>query len=153
MSRMKVEVDRRVTNKARRLAREFFPCEMYMYLLGRVYKNKVKICDYHVPADLAANSSEEGIWTPKCWVKQAKKYAQSQGLIIVGDIHSHPYQNVEVQTVHPDCLSASPSEWDYDHPGVGGIQGILVILEKDNGSLVTRTKFYGPQLQLNLKIV
>jgi hypothetical protein len=149
---MKLDVSKKVLDKARRATRKSFPKEFYGYLLGNAYKTKASIKDIYIPYDLSEYNENASVSTPEHWPVLAKRYAESIGLIIVGDIHSHPYTNLEAKSVHPNCLSASPSEWDYDHPGMGGIQGIVLALQTDNGSIQTRVKLYGPQVQLQISI-
>lgn len=149
---MKLDVSKSVLDKARKAAKKYFPKEMYGYLLGRAYKTETSIKDIYIPYDLVEYTENESVTTPEHWSVLAKRYSESVGLIIVGDIHSHTYTNMESESVHPNCLSASPSEWDYDHPGMGGIQGIVLALQKSDGKINTRVKLYGPQVQLQISI-
>jgi len=149
---MKLDVSKKVLDKARRSAKKYFPIETYGYLLGRVRNGKGYITDIYIPKDISEHCDTDGVDVPKHWATEVDEYCKLNLLAILGDIHSHPYTAKEISCKNSRDISASPSEEDYEDPGMGGIQGIIVVLENKNGSLSTRVKLYGPQVQLQIKI-
>lgn len=150
---MKLNIPRRIADKARKEARKWFPKEMYLELIGKISPcgRSVTIIDYWIPKDLIEYSTDSQVKIPNRWRKESAKYAESIGGFVVGSIHSHPYTVNDVKDSPAYRLDPSPSSGDWESIGQE-IMGIMVICENSKGGYTTALKFFGPIVKIDTVI-
>jgi len=104
-------------------ALDAFPREKYAVLFGRRKGNRVAVVDAWYPEDQRKFSTVDAmtadIISRKSWLQKAEDIAQSGGLTVVGDIHSHPH---EVKNRRLHYRDRSPSEKDWSRLWPAGVQ-------------------------------
>lgn len=103
-----------------------FPREKYGVLLGKRSGKRVWIKDIWIPDDQQKWSEErallaDAVSTPS-WRQEAEAIADSEGLQVVGDIHSHCWR---VRKVHE--RGREPSETDWRHSPVPWVLAICTV--------------------------
>lgn len=132
MESIKVQISARLIQCFKKYAKEAYPREEYGILLGRNDgDNTYTILGLYYPADRARFCTENSIQIQKSWFQQARMYAKSIKLGVIGDIHSHPSGEL------------GPSECDLDQQGSASshIFGICGITETKRG-LRSRIRFW-----------
>lgn len=136
-----VEIHQNVARRFVRLSKKRFPIETFAILLGRRTETKLVVSDLFIPTDLDKFTTEEVVFGNPEWPKLAKIKAQEEGLLILGDIHSHCFKE------QIDCV---PSEFDWDHSqdilkiteGKMATMGILTIWRKPPEKYKSRLRFW-----------
>ena len=125
----------------RRRAKRIWDREAYGLLLGTKQRSTYIIEDIHYPVgwDTAGTNSyvrvTEGMWN------EARQAAEWQGLTVLGDIHSHPYDG-RPEALYDTALSSKDlSLYDENY-----LQAVMVVV-KLSGKLRTRCHFWlaGPK--------
>jgi Prokaryotic homologs of the JAB domain len=133
----------------KRQARNAFPRETCAFLLGKWEGNNVEVLDLYVPSDIARHATPDAIDYQDRWFVEAEEEASEAGLVVVGDVHSHPYGSKDPV---PWAFSAAQSEYDLDYsPRWGKIAGICFVREQKGGRLMSRVRFWGPMIPLEAR--
>jgi proteasome lid subunit RPN8/RPN11 len=120
------------------------PREVYAAFFGRRTRKLIEVCDVWYPEDQAAYSSTLGLFCDvysRPWRNRAEAIAESHGLDIVGDIHSHPETVNSAGKLFRDAI---PSELDLrqirrlSRPSVMGITVVGISPRKR----IVRTKLW-----------
>lgn len=148
---IQLKVDPGVERRFRQQAREAFPKETLAYLMGHDYGNRMEVVDLWVPpADLTkATSYYIDLAEHIDW--EAAEYAKSEGLQLLGDIHTHPWTHSEVDLRRRIRFSSpiSPSASDWDRlEGVRWLMGICLIEQMANQRLRCQFRYWGPITQI-----
>lgn len=103
-----------------------FPVEKYGVLMGKRSGRRVWIQDIWIPDSQEKWASEyallaDAVRTPS-WRQEAEAIADSEGLQVVGDIHSHCWR---VRKVHE--RGREPSETDWRNAPVPWVLGICTV--------------------------
>lgn len=99
--------------------------------MGDVTDDAVRIKDIWYPDAKPVKGETDYLFARRGWLNEALAIADSAGLVIVADIHSHP-----------DCLSREPSEADWDASPHGWLQGICTVNKTDNGGRRASVRFW-----------
>ena len=76
------------------------------------------------------------------WLEEAIAIADSEGLLIVADLHSHPGINTR-----------EPSESDWDGSPAGWVQGICAVYKGDTGRKRAVVRFWPAVHPVQLRLV
>jgi proteasome lid subunit RPN8/RPN11 len=132
---------RRLVEDFKRVALDRHPREAYAVFFGRFEGTKVDIQDVWYPEDqgkFATTSAIETIAGRPAWWMKALDIADSGGLEIVGDIHSHP------ETDPKRLKDPSPSYADWKiYQGPKWIRAICVVCKRPR-SVKFRVTFWPP---------
>jgi len=128
MRPVRVECSRRIVEDFKKLAIQAFDKEVYGVFLGRRQGNLVRIKDLWIPEKQENNTDggAETIMDRKSWREEVEAYADSTGLEVVGDIHSHCYRS--------PASDRAPSETDWN--GISGrpwVLGICTVVMRGRG--------------------
>lgn len=86
----KVRLKRGALAYFRKKARESYPKEIQVYLLGTISSvDEIRVTDFIYPEWYDTQTSQEVGWTAEEFIKLKEK-ATAEHKVIVGDIHSHP---------------------------------------------------------------
>jgi len=142
-----IQVSERLTKDFKKRAKASFPNETFAYLLGRIEGEgeKIVVDGLYYPQNTEEFCGPNFVYVQDDWIKEAKKEAKNLGMIVLGDIHSHPYKK------HAKNTDTSPSEADWESMEYGQIMAICVIKQLKNGHLRARTRFWGPMPQVKVK--
>lgn len=143
-----IQVSEQLTKEFNKKAKKSFPNEAFAYLMGHIESEKIIVDDLFYPADVDSFCIPGQVNVQQKWMTEAKRRAKSTNTIILGDIHSHSYNNKQVKMYNADT---SPSEQDWNSLVDGHIMAICLITELKDGRLRARTKFWGPMPQVKLK--
>lgn len=143
-----IHVSAKLTDDFKKKAKESFPKETFAYLLGRLTDDKIHIEQLFFPVDVNQFCNHNTVNVQNHWAKEARREAKHQELVIIGDIHSHPFKNKQTKIYSMD---AAPGEADWEALEDGHIMGICLVAELKNGNLRARTKFWGPIPQVKVK--
>lgn len=138
-----------VTRELYRRARHIFPCEVYGILLGRETDDRVEVLAIYYPPEQKDRPSPDFVNANYSWFKPAHTLAAGLGVEILGDIHSHCYdESLEVGS----DLSPSESDWHWQNQirhDTGGryrYMGIVRVLKK--GTKLTCSTRFWPAVEL-----
>ena len=151
MRRIKVEVARWVLDAFRREAKRMFPKEAAAILIGQSFGDLYVIDDIWIPEDIESHVTEDCVYWQRHWDVDAYYQAEDEGEIVLGRIHSHPFRFVQCGGEFAGCAEPAPSEGDWQY-GWDGVYGICVVAEQEDGSLRTRTRFFGPAIAAETKV-
>lgn len=143
-----IHVPERLTNQFKKQAKASFPNETYAYLLGHHEDGKIFVDDLYSPPNIDDFCAPGIVNVQWDWITSAKRHGRRNDMIIVGDIHSHPYNKAQAKKYSADL---SPSETDWDGLAAGQIMGICLVKQTKDGKLRAKTKFYGPMPQVKVK--
>jgi proteasome lid subunit RPN8/RPN11 len=147
---MKVLVPPAVTREFYRRARAAYPNEIYGILLGTESTTEFRVSQIYYPPEQNLRPSPDLINVDYSWFTRAAAVATGLDLEILGDIHSHCYDE------HLDFLPGldpSESDWDWqnqirrDTAGRYRLMGIVRCLKKKDGRLDCATRFW-PAVEL-----
>lgn len=93
-------------------AKKAFPRETYAFLLGSEDENTKNIQELYIPSDQDKWCTSECVMRTNFWVKEAKKYIKSKNLVVLGDIHSHCYFDIDAKTCD-ESLSFTDITYSY----------------------------------------
>jgi len=116
---------RELANVFKRVARSHPGKEVYAVMLGHRNGSRVCFTDLWWPEDGPACANHlrtEDVFTKPNWLNEAQAIADSEGLELIGDIHSHAYPN---QSTH--IFDRAPSETDWLRSSPFWIRGICVV--------------------------
>lgn len=129
---IKVKIARKILEEFKTAAKDVWPVEEYGILLGHFDEGS----GFHVtalilPEDRGRFCSEFGVLIQSTWHRNARRYARKSGLVVLGDIHSHPSGEL------------GPSECDIDQQTASSYQifGICGLTETKRG-LRARVRFW-----------
>jgi hypothetical protein len=145
---IRLDVGEDVIEEFKDSAKAKFPRETYAILLGRIEVDRVQVTELYVPADVDKHCHTSAVNVQQCWGAKAKRYAKAVGLVVLGDIHSHPYEAAEMEARRPHLPDASPSEGDLKRSKFGILQGICLVTESNTGKLRSRVRFWGAAIHL-----
>lgn len=146
----------RLQNAFKKAAKAAFPREEYALLLGKCDENgEFKVEDLYFPSDRAENSGPYHVDVRDEWFKHAQERYFKQGLIVLGDIHSHCYDSGKETPA--DMM---PSEVDihslsYLKDGLEpyySIMGILRLIKKKK-SITSKLALYPPIIPYEVSTV
>lgn len=146
---IRIKVSKRFIRDFKHLAKECFPKEAFCYLLGTDIGDTVEIEDMFVPNDLDEWTTPVETLLSPTWLPAARKKAREHGLVVVGDLHSHPYLKHETVFCKPEPV---PSKTDFEC-GLSQITGICAVWETKSNKLLSTIKFYGPMFPVYEDIV
>lgn len=146
LGQLKINVTTEVTDEFTARAKDSFPNETFAYLVGKyVTPDHVEVTKIIVPENVDAHCSPAEVDVQDKWLKAAKRKAKSEGLVVVGDIHSHPYSAAEIAARRPHKPDTSPSESDLERSLCAGpIMAICLVTESKAGRLTARIRFWSP---------
>ena len=135
---------RQVIESFKRVALDRHPREAYAIFFGRFDGMVAEIKDVWYPEDqgrFATANAIETITGRAAWWQKAVDIAESDGLEIIGDIHSHPETDPE------RLKDPSPSYQDWqNYRGPRWIRGICVVCKRPR-SVKFRVTFWPPLLR------
>ncbi len=131
-------------------AKEAFPKETFAYLLGHSFADRGIIEDLYFPQDVGQFCTTDTVYVQPRWLREAKQYARSIELAVIGEIHSHPYTYFSGAE---SIIRAGRilSESDFDRKPFG-INGLCVVVERKSGQLVSSCRYYPPIRPVKLKL-
>ena len=117
------------------------PKEAYAVLFGHINGSRATVRDLWYPEDqrrFATSRDTETVLGRMAWLRKAIDIAESSGVSVIGDMHSHPVENKE-------CLNdPAPSYTDWAVAwGQLWITGICVVVKTPRRT-ATRVKFWPP---------
>lgn len=135
---------RHLVEAFKRVALDRHPREVYAVFFGRFAGTVVEIRDIWYPEDqakFATTSAIETIAGRPAWWQKALDIAESEGLEIIGDMHSHPETDPE------RLKDPSPSYADWrNYRGPRWIRAICVVCKRPR-SVRFRVTFWPPLLK------
>ncbi len=140
---MRLEISEELVDEFKDRAKAAFPTETWAALLGKIEPDKITVDELWMPAGLSKYCHRSYVDIQGDWSTAAKRYAKKLGKVVLGDIHSHPYDLVELTARKPHRPDASPSEGDYDRQRDGLLQGICLVTETKTHQLRARIRFWG----------
>lgn len=106
---MNVDFPKKLIEQFKRSAKKRFPIEDFAFILGTRLNSKLVVKYLWFPHDREQHTTDEAVFTPVHWITGVKQIALDRGLEVLGDIHSHCFED------RMDCI---PSEHDLDHPEI-----------------------------------
>lgn len=132
----------KISKQIKKEAKEFFPLEWLSYVLGENAGTNQEIHQLFTPADLTKYSTKDKIEVPAHWLLEALDLAESEGLSVLGDIHSHPFDRLWEGW----DIERQLSESDIDST-ILGLAGVVVVRENKDGKLrCSEPRFWGQQI-------
>jgi proteasome lid subunit RPN8/RPN11 len=140
---IRVTCPRRIITDFKRGAKAAYPRELYAVLFGAINGNSVRISDVWYPHDGDKLVGEtDYLFHRKQWLEEAIAIADSEGLVIVADMHSHPGINTR-----------EPSESDWDGSPDGWVQGICAVYKGETGRKRAAVRFWPTVHPVHLHLV
>lgn len=139
-SSITVRYQKSVLEPFRRAARAAFPNEILAFLLGHEHAGVWEVLDVWFPPvdDPGGNRwSIDGDAYGR-WEVEVLEHAREEGLEVIGDIHTHPYEYKDW------CRQAMPSEGDWAVGWPQRLSAICQVQQERGGRLTTRVRFYPP---------
>ena len=146
-----VQVSPEVTEAFKAKAKANFPKEAFAYLLGHQDNETIQIDDLFYPTGVDDYCHPGYVDVQDKWIRQVRRRAKQTGVMIVGDIHSHPYAIAEIEARRPHHPDTSPSTIDWERTRFGLLMGICLLTETTNGRLRAKIKFWGPLVPVVIK--
>ena len=134
----------------KRVALDHHPRETYAVLFGRIEGMTAEIKDIWYPEDqwkFATTHAVETVAGCPSWWQKAADIAESEGLEVIGDIHSHP----ETDPVRLEDPSPSYCDWQ-TFRGPRWIRGICVVCKRPR-SVRFRVTFWPPLVRAVVRYV
>lgn len=92
------------------MAKHAFPAEEYAIILGiKTEDGNFEVKDLYYPEDRLDGSTPESIDIDEKWFEQAQEDGFRRGLIVLGDVHTHCYDEAR-----EGVAENAPSAVDYD---------------------------------------
>lgn len=142
---IKLKIKKSVTQDFKKLAKSLYPKELFAVLLGHDCGTLIEIEDLYVPENIDRHTTKFGFEIKPEWWFYAHEKAKEEDLKIVGDIHSHCFD--EFESAGRVKLEPTPSEVDINY-GLMHISGICLITRGPTGRLRSRIRMWGPQVQV-----
>lgn len=105
-----IHCPRRIISGFQAVALSRCPKEAYAILFGKIRRSSARVMDIWYPEDqsrYATSNGTETIFGRRTWISSAYAIAESEGLQVIGDIHSHPTKSKEL------LADPSPSYTDW----------------------------------------
>jgi len=137
-----VTCPRKIISDFKRGAKAAYPRELYAVLFGTINGGAVRISDvWYPPGGDQFIGKTDYLFHRKQWLEEAMAIADSEGLVIVADLHSHPNINTR-----------EPSESDWDASPEGWVQGICSVYKGETGHKRAAVRFWPavPPVRLRL---
>jgi proteasome lid subunit RPN8/RPN11 len=132
-----VAIPRNILAGFRRRAKAAWPDEAYGILLGTHSGAQYTVENICYPLGIEDVSTPTRVrFTEEMWA-EAEMDARWQGLIVLGDIHTHPYETMELLG---ECV---PAQEDIDRFSEQYLQGIMTVI-REGGKTRTRCRFFAP---------
>lgn len=147
---MIVELPPKLLRKFKQLAKNAWPKEAYALLIGQIIGDTIFVDDLWLPPGQQEVASESTVCTQnnvsvfEGWWADAIEEVKETGHIIVGDIHSHPYDDHHT-------FDASPSEVDWLCPLRGQIQIVCATQKRKSGRFRFKLMVWPTDLGLVVK--
>lgn len=138
---------RSIIDSFKRVALDRHPREAYAVFFGRIDNNGAEIKDVWYPEDqwmFATGSGVETVAGRPAWWQKAMDIAESEGLEMIGDIHSHP----ETDPARLEDPSPSYHDWQ-SYRGPRWIRAICVVCKRPR-SVRFRVTFWPPLLRASV---
>jgi len=137
------------------LSAEFYKCsktawpnEEYAILLGKVLKTgDLEISRLYFPSDRIATQNPDNVLVKRNWFETAHEMAETLGLVLLGDIHSHCYDIPKGEEGPMPGSDPSEADWEWAFGmkhltgGKYRVFGIVRVMRKD-GRTGCRTRFW-----------
>jgi proteasome lid subunit RPN8/RPN11 len=146
MPELEFHISKKLEKQCRDWCRKWFPCEAYGFVLGTLIGNVAQADQLWVPSEVDARHyfKKDRICFNDAWSLEIDEVLEEEGLMIIGDFHSHPYTKRET--------SASPvqSAHDIDNAVNYAVFGVCVVDEKLSGRLVCDLRWWGPMVKVRV---
>ena len=140
---LRVHCPRKIIGDFKKAAKTAYPNELYAVLFGTIDEDAVQISDvWYPPASDQSKASTDYVLHRKPWLDEAMAIADSAGLVIVADLHSHP-----------DARSREPSEADWDGSPDGWLQGICPVWRTDKRRKRASVRFWPSARPVRLRLL
>lgn len=128
-----ISVVRDVEDNFIRSAVARFPFETYAVVFGTRRGRRIRILDLWLPEDQPKLTfGTPTMFSCDRWMKTAQDIAESDGLQIVGDVHSHPFR---LRRGERTITDTGPSACDIqDSSGRSMVMGILTLSGRSRGT-------------------
>ena len=140
---VKVTFPFKLSSKFHKAAKLLFPNEEYAILLGRETAEGFCIDHLYFPTERLNSQSPDYVKVRPNWFETAQEMAEMLELEVIGDIHSHCYEEID-STAGTD---PSEADWEYaesqrlESAGIYRLMGIVRVLKKGD-KLSCRTRFW-----------
>lgn len=149
--KIKLAVAKRLLREFRKGAIKAFPKETCCFLIGSDTEDRlgpiryVEITELWMPEGVERHAKSDRVNFQDHWVIEAAEHAKETGMVVVGDLHTHPYTTEELERypVYPDC---SESERDQDAFRWNKIAGICTVTQSKAGRMRARFRWWGPRV-------
>ena len=140
---IRVTCPRKIIADFKRGAKAAYPRELYAVLFGAINGDSVRISDvWYPPGGDKLVGETDYLFHRRQWLEEAIAIADSEGLLIVADLHSHPGINTR-----------EPSESDWDGSPAGWVQGICAVYKGDTGRKRAVVRFWPAVHPVQLRLV
>lgn len=142
-----VKFPKRLVAQFKKQAKAAFPHETWAALLGTERVNgsrSMEVCSLFVPESVSKHCKTATIDMQHGWFTEAQEYAQENDIVLLGDIHSHPYTYDILKASHYKLLDRTLSEPDLDYTRWDGLSAIMVVEEYRPFKLRARYRIWGP---------
>jgi proteasome lid subunit RPN8/RPN11 len=140
---LRITCPRKIITEFKRGAKAAYPRELYAVLFGSINGNSVRISDvWYPPGGDRLVGETDYLFHRKQWLEEAMAIADSEGLVIVADMHSHP--NIETR---------EPSESDWDGSPDGWVQGICAVYKAETGRRRATVRFWPAARPVRLRLI
>jgi proteasome lid subunit RPN8/RPN11 len=140
---LRISCPRRIITDFKRGAKAVYPKELYAVLFGTINGSSVRISDVWYPPNCEMLEGEtDYLFHRKQWLDEAMAIADSEGLVILADMHSHPGINTR-----------EPSESDWDASPDGWVQGICAVYMGESGRKRAAVRFWPTVRPVQLRMV
>ena len=126
-------------------AKDIFPLEQYAVAIGTIDGSTVEVEDIIYPE---FKSTDCQVFLNPIVLSEIALEAKECGLRVLGDIHSHCYE--EEYSIDGYKMDRARSEADHYYAPLFIIQGICVII-KHKGKMKASIKWWGPTMHIELK--
>jgi hypothetical protein len=143
---MRVVYSRSLMDKFRAEAKRIFPKEAFAVLLGRRGDDSVRVTQLYIPEAQEKSCTRTKVHRANAWLGEARRLADTAGIDVLGEIHSHAETSVWQH-------DRAPSEVDWDRAAdVSVVHGICSVRKYPSGRMVALVKFWPARLDLTEKI-
>ena len=147
---LRLIVPAEVEREFKAAAKKAFPAETFAYVLGRMIGDTVEIAELWWPDE---DELEEACNTWRVnvaphWIVEAAEAGKEQGLIPLGDLHSHPYEGKDLIT------DRAQSEADIDRVSrmvIGGICTVQRRQRKGKSYLRAGIRWWPPLIPMRVE--
>ncbi len=140
---IKVLFPPKLSQKFYKVARSAFPNEEYAILLGKKTPEGFQIDHLYFPSERLNDLSPDYVNVQPNWFETAQEMAGMLKLEVLGDIHSHCYEEIDSHA----GTDPSEADWEYAEQkrilsgGKYRLMGIVRVLKKGD-KLSCRTRFW-----------